>query len=185
MDLEETPISSERIHEGRVINLRRDRVRLPDGKETYRDIVEHRGAVAIVPLLPGGQVALVRQFRLPAGGTLLEIPAGTLDPDEDAVACAHRELQEEIGYRAGKLEPLAATFVAPGYSTELIRLYLATDLQPAQQATDPDEYVEVVTMPFADAVQRAVAGEFRDAKTVCGLLIAGERLRHFRPDEAE
>ncbi|HEY3282004.1 MAG TPA: NUDIX hydrolase [Armatimonadota bacterium] len=183
--LNEVVIDTRPIYQGRMISLRSDRVRLPDGSESRRDVVEHRGAVTIVPMLPDGQVVMVRQFRLAAGSILLELPAGTRDPDEDAEVCARRELTEETGYRAGRMEKLFEAFMAPGYSSELIHFYLAQDLDLAEQATDEDEFVEVVQLPLSEAIRQASEGELRDAKTIAGLLVAAQRLGHLRPDEAE
>jgi ribA/ribD-fused uncharacterized protein len=176
MELKETIIGSERIFEGRIVHLRVDTVRLPDGKESKREIVEHRGAVCIVPVREDGMVLLVRQFRLAAGKALLEIPAGTLEVGEEPLDCAARELEEETGYRAAELRPLFSMYLAPGYSTELIHAFLATDLTPTQAHTDADEHVELVPVPLSEIEKRVLAGEFQDAKTVASLLAASRLL---------
>ena len=174
-DIEETITSSKRIFDGRIINLRVDTVLLPNGKLSQREIVEHRGAVAMVPLIDRDTVILVRQFRRAAMSSLLEIPAGTRDPDEDIELCARRELAEEINYQAGRMVKLFHSYQAPGYSTEVIHTFLALDLTPAEGHTDEDEFLEVVTLPFAEAIGKIASGEIIDAKTINGLLFV-ERL---------
>ena len=168
----ETVISTEEIYKGRIVHLHVDTVRLADGKEAKREIVSHGGAVCIVPLMEDGTVLLVKQFRLAAGKVLLEVPAGTLEKDEDPDACALRELEEETGYKAANLRPLFTTFVAPGYSTELIHAYLATGLTKTQTNFDEGEDLELVTMPLEDAEQLVLSGEVQDAKTIASLLVA-------------
>lgn len=176
MELNETVLHSESIYEGKIVHLRVDTVRLPDGKESKREVVAHRGAVCIVPVCDDGMVLLIRQFRLPAGKILLEIPAGTLEAGEEPLACAARELEEETGYRAGKLRPLFQAFLAPGYSTELIHAFLATDLTEAQAHTDADENVELVPIPLSEVEGRVLSGEFQDAKSIASLLAALRQL---------
>ena len=170
MDLTETQISSKRIYEGRTINFRVDQVRMPDGVTRSREIIEHRGAVAIVPLLPNGNVILVRQYRTAAQRVLLEIPAGTREPGEDIDLCALREIVEETQYEAGKMEKLFHAFVAPGYSQELIHTFLATDLSPKSGTGDDDEFIDIVEMPLADAIALIATGEIEDGKSIAGLL---------------
>lgn len=177
MTVQETTLSTERIYEGRVINLRRDTVQLPNGKESKREVVEHQGAVAIVPLLPNGDVVLVRQWRTAAGRALLEIPAGTRDKaGETLEACARRELSEEVNFAAQTMRQLFAVFVAPGYSTEVIHVFFAEGLTPQDGKTDEDEFLEIVMLPLADAIAKIETGEIADAKSVSGLLFV-ERLR--------
>ncbi|MEM3023081.1 MAG: NUDIX hydrolase [Candidatus Bathyarchaeia archaeon] len=172
----EETLSAASVYKGRILELKVFDVKLPNGREARREIVEHPGAVAMVPLLDGGRVALVMQFRLAAGRELLEIPAGTLRRGEDPVECAKRELIEETGYEAGSLEPLAEFFLAPGYSTELMRLYLARDLRRIGQRPDVDEQIRVVEMDVADAWGLVERGGIRDAKTIVGLALALQRL---------
>jgi ADP-ribose pyrophosphatase len=171
MELKETILGSETIYSGKIVHLRVDTVRLPDGRESKREIVGHRGAVCIVPIRDGS-VLMVRQFRLAAGKALLEIPAGTLEEGEEPDACAARELEEETGYRAGNLRPMFQAYLAPGYSTERIHAYLATGLTPASAHTDADENVELVTLPIDEIEGRVLSGEFQDAKTIASLLVA-------------
>ena len=173
--MEETITSSKRLFDGRIINLRVDTVMLPNGKMSQREIVEHRGAVAMVPLLDRETVVLVRQFRRAAMESLLEIPAGTRDHDEDIEACARRELAEEINFQAGRMTKLFHSYQAPGYSTEVIHTFLARDLSPVEGHTDEDEFLEVVTLPLSEAIGKIKTGEIIDAKTISGLLFV-ERL---------
>lgn len=170
--LEEKTISSRRLYEGKMINLRIDRVMLPDGQEATREIVEHPGAVAVVPLTAEGELVLVQQYRQPIGMLTLEIPAGKLDPGEEPQRCAARELQEETGLIAGNIELIYDYFTTPGFSDERMYLFLATDLRAARSCPDADEFLEVVRLPLARAGEMAAAGEIRDAKTLIGILAA-------------
>lgn len=170
--LREVVLSSERIFEGKLIKVRRDQVRLPDGRTAFREVVEHPGAVGVVPVLEKEKVILVRQYRLPAGKALLEIPAGTRKAGESPEDCARRELIEEIGYSAGNLIPLFSLFLAPGYSTELLYFYLATDLKPLKGQAEEDEFLEVTTVPWEEVLPLIRSGEIADAKSVAGLLMA-------------
>lgn len=174
-NIEETVTSSKRLYDGRIINLRLDTVVLPNGKMSQREIVEHRGAVAMVPLLNRDTVILVRQYRRAAASTLLEIPAGTRDPKEDIELCARRELAEEINYQSGRMVKLFHSYMAPGYSTEVIHTFLAMDLTPVEGHTDEDEFLEIVPTPFPEAIEKIKSGEIVDAKTISGLLFT-ERL---------
>lgn len=166
-------LGSERVFAGKLLTMRVDRVALPNGRETTREVVEHPGAVGIVPLLPDGRVVLVRQYRHAVGRALLEIPAGTRDrPGEAAEAAAARELAEETGYRAARLTRLAAFYTAPGFCTEELTLFLATGLTAGAPAAMDDEAITVETVAL-DAVPALLArGEIADAKTIVGLLAA-------------
>lgn len=177
MELNETVIGTEEIYKGKIVHLRVDKVRLPDGSESKREIVGHSGAVCIVPVRKDGMVLLVRQFRLAAGQVLLEIPAGTLEANEAPDDCAARELEEETGYRADSLQPLFACYLAPGYTTEKIHAYLATGLTKTQSHTDVDENVELVELPLEELEQRIMAGEIQDAKTIASVLVAARMLK--------
>jgi len=179
--LEEEILSREVVFSGRVFEVEVRRVRLPDGREARRDIVRHAGAVAMIPVTGDGRVLLVRQFRSPAGEALLEIPAGTLEPGEDPLACAARELEEEIGYRAGRLEPLFSSYLAPGYSSEMLHTFLATDLQPTAPHRESDEIIRVEAISLAEAPALIRNGSIKDAKTICGLLLAAQRLHEEAP----
>jgi len=173
---EERTISSERIYKGKVVSLRVDKVKLPDGRSSTREIIEHRGAVAIVPLTEEGEIVFVKQYRKPVEMVLLEIPAGTLEEGEEAEECAQRELIEEIGYRAGKMEKLTEFFLAPGYSSELIRLYLATDLKAEKGDADEDEFLKIEYLSSDEAVEKVENGEIKDAKTIAGILLTKKRI---------
>lgn len=174
--LSEELVSSERVYEGRIVNLRVDRVRLPSGRVTSREIVEHRGAVAIVALDGEENVLLVNQFRTAVGEELLELPAGTLEPGEEPKVCAFRELREETGYVAEHLEELYVFYASPGFSNERIWLYLATGLMQRSQDPQADEIIEVVRVPLDRALEMVHTGEIRDGKSVLGLLAAKARM---------
>lgn len=173
---EETIVKTEHIYDGKIVKLDVHDVRLPDGEHSKREIVRHPGAVAIVPLDEDQNVLMVRQFRLAAGKVMLEIPAGTLDTDEPPEACAIRELQEEIQYKPGRLESLSGVYTAPGYTTEFIHLFLATELSPSILESDTDEFIEIERMPLRDAVAMVDRGVITDSKTVTGLLRVARKL---------
>ncbi|MCL5025909.1 MAG: NUDIX hydrolase [Chloroflexi bacterium] len=171
-ELNEVTLSSEQVYDGRVVSLRLDRVRLPDGREVTREVVEHRGAVAIVPVEDDGQIVMVRQYRTPAGKILLEIPAGSMEEGEDPHACAQRELEEETGLTADVLEPLTFFYSAPGYCTEVIYLYhQARGLRPASRQADDDENIVVERVSLLQALAMVQMGEICDAKSIVGLLM--------------
>ncbi|MGB9859138.1 MAG: NUDIX domain-containing protein [Moorellaceae bacterium] len=169
-NLREVCVKSERIYTGKILNLRRDIVLLPDGREASREVVEHTGAVAIVALEPDGRIYLVRQYRYPIGRVTLEIPAGKLDAGEDPATCARRELMEEIGLAAGELRLLLTFYSTPGFSDEIMYLFLATGLRPQKSQPDEDEFLEVVCLPLEEAVEKIRTGEIVDAKSIAGLL---------------
>jgi ADP-ribose pyrophosphatase len=168
--VQETTLHTEEIYSGRVVHLAVLDVRLPDGKTAKREIIKHPGAVAVVALDDAQNVLLVRQFRLAADQVLREIPAGTLNQGEDPLACAERELQEETGFRPEKLEPLGGIFVAPGYTTEYIHLFIGTNLHESQLQGDDDEFLEVDRVPLKEAIAMIERGDIIDAKTVSALL---------------
>lgn len=172
MELREETIDSKLVFDGRLVKLRVDTVRLPNGRESTREVVVHRGAMAAVPLLGDDRVVLVRQFRQAAGEALLEIPAGTLEPGEDPEQGIARELGEEIGYRPERITLMFSSYLAPGYSSEMLHTYLAEGLVPANAHADVDEFIEIVEMPMAEAVAKIVSGEIKDAKSICGILMA-------------
>jgi len=166
----EKVIKTQSIYEGRVVKLALLDVELPDGKHSKRELVRHPGAVAIVALDAEQNVLLVRQFRIAAGKVLCEIPAGTLEPGEAPLICAERELQEETGYRPGKIEAMGGLYVAPGYTTEYIHLFLATELHESRLDADADEFIEVDRVPLRDAVAMIERGDIVDGKSIAGLL---------------
>jgi ADP-ribose diphosphatase len=157
------------IYHGKVITLNIDTVTLPNGVTVDLEMVRHPGAAAVVPLKEDGTVILIRQFRHAAGGFIYEIPAGKLHPEEDPRACAARELEEEIGYQAGRLELLSSIFTAPGFTDEVIHIYKATAMTKGRQHLDRDEVLEVVEMPLQEAMDMIRVGTIRDAKTMVGL----------------
>jgi ADP-ribose pyrophosphatase len=182
--LEERVVDSRVVHQGRYLTFRVDTVERPDGSRSTRDVAGHPGAVTMIALDPEDRVLLVRQWRSPTGGALLELPAGTLDRDddgrtEDPLAAAARELEEETGYRAAEWEKLGEFWTAPGFATELMHLYLATGLAPAEEdgrlGPDEDEHLELRAVPWREAVAMADAGEIRDAKSLVGLFWLARR----------
>jgi ADP-ribose pyrophosphatase len=166
-------IASERIYEGRRISLRKDTYD-DEGVEFVREIVEHPGAAVLVPFLTDDELVLVRQHRPAVGRTLLELPAGTLEPDEDPALCAARELEEETGYRAGKIEPLGFVYPSPGVLGEVMHFFRARDLRPGERRPDPGEKIEVVRMSVGQALAGIRNGKITDGKTVVGLMLARE-----------
>ena len=174
LPLPERVIASTRIHEGRILSLREDTVELADGRRVLREVVEHAEVVAIVPLDAAGQVLLVRQYRLPAGQSLLEVPAGGIEPGESVEQAAQRELQEETRHRADCLQRLGGFFVSPGYCTEYIHLFLATGLSESAAEADFDEQIAVKRLPLSEALALVESGEIRDGKTIIGLLLVAK-----------
>jgi ADP-ribose pyrophosphatase len=164
-------MQSKNIYKGKIITLNIDTVTLPNGVTIDLEMVRHPGAAAVVPLKDDGTVMLIRQFRHAAGGFIYEIPAGKLHPGEDPKACAARELEEEIGYRAGALELLSSIFTAPGFTDEVIHIYRASGMTIGRQQLDRDEVLEVIEMPLQEAINMIRAGMIRDAKTMVGLLL--------------
>ena len=166
---EEILLSTKRIHTGRVLKLDLDTVALPNGRTTELEILRHPGASAVVPLQENGNVILIRQLRHAAGGFIYEIPAGKLDPEEDPRDCAARELEEEIGYCSDHLERLTSIWTAPGFTDEVIHIYLGTNLKIGKQDLDQDEVLEIVEWPLQEAIAKIQDGTIRDAKTIIGL----------------
>ena len=164
-------------YEGRTVEVRSERVALPNGQEVELDVVHHPGAAAVVPLDVDGSLLMVRQYRHAVGGWLLEVPAGKLAPGEDPAACAHRELEEEAGMRAATLRELGSIFVSPGFCDERIWLFLATDLTATEQRLEADEVLAVERVPLAEAERRALDGELVDAKSTVAILRAAAALR--------
>lgn len=173
--MEEELISQQRLYDGKVVNLRIDTVRMPDGRTATREVVEHVRAVAMVPVAADGRILLVRQWRSPVGAALLEVPAGSTDHGEELEPAVQRELQEEIGYRAGRLTRLGGFWVAPGYCTEYIHVFLAEELAESRLAADEDENIEVVPLTLAEALIAIDRGEIDDAKSQVGLLLYARR----------
>jgi len=169
-DLSERFVSGEEVYSGGFLRLRRDVVRLPDGSETVREYVQHPGAVAIVALLDDGRVLLERQHRYPHRRDFIEIPAGKIEPDEPHFETAKRELQEETGYVAAEWTRLGLIHNAIAYSDEGIELWLARGLEQRETSLDAGEFLEVLALPFEEAVAMIREGRITDAKTIAGLL---------------
>jgi ADP-ribose pyrophosphatase len=183
VELNQPLVSRTVVHAGRYMTIERDLAVVKEGSTSERDIVIHPGAVVIAPLDADGRLLFVTQFRLPAGGALLELPAGTLDLHdgriENPLVAAHRELEEETGWRAGSMERLGGFWSAPGFSTEYLTLYLATDLRPATEnrlAPDADEDLRLSRIPWRDAVAAVEAGVIEDAKSIAGIMMLARRL---------
>ena len=168
--LRETGVSSELIFDGKVVHLYLDNILLPDGKPATREYLRHVGAVAVLPLFADGTVACVRQYRYPFSRTLLEVPAGKLEPGEAPELAAARELSEETGLTAGRMQYLGANFTSPGYSEEVLHIYLARDLHRGAAHLDPGEFLNVERHPLEELVQMALDGELCDGKTTVALL---------------
>ena len=166
---DEQLLSTEHIYSGKVLKLNRDTVLLPNGNTTRLEILRHPGASAVVPLKDDGRVVLIRQLRHAAGGFIYEIPAGKLDPQEDPKVCAARELEEEVGYQAQRLDHLTSIWTAPGFTDEVIHIYRGTQLLPGKQRLDQDEVLEIVEWSLEEAIAKIQDGTIRDAKTIIGL----------------
>lgn len=171
-ELTEKTLDSEKIYDGTIIHVRRDRVLLPNGHTSTREIVEHPGGVGILALDKDGTVLLVRQYRYAFGRTLLEIPAGKREPGEEPFVTARRELREETGVTADSWTPLGALIASPGCYDEVLYLYLAQDLRYGEADPDEDEFLSVERMGLEELVCRCMDGEITDAKTVCAVLKA-------------
>lgn len=170
MIVEEKTVKSERIYTGKIINIRVDTVELPYKKYSKREIVEHPGAVGIMPITPDRNIILVKQFRKPVEEVLLEIPAGLIEHGEESNQCAVRELKEETGYTANKLKKLFEYYSTPGFSDEKIHIYLAEEVVEGIACPDENEYIEIVKMPVNEALKKVRMGEIKDAKTVMAVL---------------
>ncbi len=169
MELFEKTIDSQDIFQGRIINLRIDRVVLPDGNESTREIVEHPGAVAIVAIDENQNIWMVKQYRKAVEEILMEIPAGTLEKGEDPLECAKRELAEETGLKAQKWESILSYYSAPGFVTEKLHLFLATGFTEGDKHTDQDEFLYTVKLPLAEAYEAIFSGDIKDGKSIIGI----------------
>ena len=170
-------IESQNIFTGAVFSVERDRLREENGLEIVREIVRHVGGAGCLPLFDDGRVALVKQYRHPARRELLEIPAGKIEAGETPAECAMREVEQEIGFRVGHIEPLADFYSTPGFCEERLYVYLATELERAEQNLDHDEFVEIVYLSLTEAVAMAERGEIEDSKTIIALLLAARKVR--------
>jgi len=167
----EATLESRHIYNGKILNLRVDRVALPDGRAVIREVVEFHGGVAIVALDDAQRVLLVRQYRYAVGRHLLELPAGNLEPGEQPEECAVRELEEETGYCAARIEPLCRFYSAPGGTDEIMHVFLATGLRPGRPRPEDDERIEVISVGLGEALAMIASGEICDAKSIIGLLM--------------
>lgn len=183
-------IGGRRAYTGRIISLDIDEVRFPDGSTGSLEMIRHPGASAVVPLLDASNesdptsaaardplVLLIRQYRYAAGGYLYEVPAGRLDPGESPEQCAHRELAEETGYRAARVEPLLTMFTTPGFTDEKIHLFQATGLTAGEAHREADEFLELKPTRLSDAIRMIEQGEIQDSKTALALLLTAQRIR--------
>ena len=172
-------IRSEPLFTGRAFAIRRDYLQTPDGRETKFDIVEHGGSVIIIPINKKGDLLFVRQYRHAAGRDLLELPAGTRDGDEPFEECAAREIREETGMEAGSLVKVGSFFLAPGYSTEFMEVFLASDLKENPLEADDDEFLQLEEIPIRKAFEMAEQGDMPDAKTLAALFLARPHLEKY------
>jgi ADP-ribose pyrophosphatase len=171
-DFTETTVESRVEFQGRIVKLRVDKVRLPDGRITTREIAEHGASVCVVPVDPQGNVLLVRQYRKPVEDQLLEVPAGGVEAGESPEQAAVRELQEEVGFTAKKIQLLSSFWISPGWCTEYMYAYLATELEPATLPADFDENIAVVPVSLGEVEGLLQSGEIKDLKTIASLLMA-------------
>jgi ADP-ribose pyrophosphatase len=169
MDLTEKTLATREIYSGRVIKVRVDTVSLPDGNQSFREVVEHAGAVAVVALDDENNIVLVRQYRKPLDRVLIEIPAGTMEKDEDPLLCAQRELEEETGYLAAHWQKILSYYSAPGFTDEHLHIYLATGLSQGKTNPDPDEFMELVHVPLPEAYGLIFSGQIADGKSIIGI----------------
>ncbi len=184
-DIRELPLSDEVVFHGALIDVSHMQVRLPNGKQALREVVRHKGAAAVVPVDQNGMVTLVRQHRVAVDMVTLEIPAGKLDHvGEDPLRCAHRELEEETGLQAGKMELLCPMVTTPGFCTERVSIYLATELTPHQAHLDEDEFLHVTRLPLRQAAELVMSGELCDGKTALGILLAWAKLHGLADSES-
>jgi ADP-ribose pyrophosphatase len=175
--LEEQEVSSELVYEGGLLRVKRDLVKLPNERLSTREYIEHPGAVAVVPVLPSGEILLLRQFRYPLRRTFIEVPAGKIDPGEEPLECGRRELLEEAGYEAGEMALLCTIHPCIGYADEHIAIYLACDLAYRGRQQDEDEFVDCFSLPLDAALEAIRDGRITDAKTVAALFWAEKAIR--------
>lgn len=174
--MSEQGFDRQRIYDGRIITLDVLNVKTRSGQVVTREVVNHPGAVAIVALDDDKNIILVKQYRIASGQYLVELPAGTLEAGETPLACAVRELQEEAGYKPNQIQSIGGFFVAPGYATEYIHLFLAQDLVESKLPEDDDESIEIIKLPLSQAIQDATDGRIIDAKTLIGILYVARLL---------
>ena len=169
-------LKKETLFEGRIFSVQRQHLRLPDGREIASEIVSHPGAITLVPVDDQGNILFVRQYRYGAGKSLLELPAGMLEPDEDPLVCAAREVREETGKAADTLQKLGEFYMAPGYSSEYMYVYLATGLHDSPLDADEDEFLQIESIPAAEVFRMVDQGTLQDGKSLAALLLARPHL---------
>lgn len=177
MTFEEKTLSSEMIYEGAILNLRRDKVEVINGRTSHREIVEHNGGVAMIAIKEDGKVIMVRQFRKPIEKVIMEIPAGKIEKGEEPYNTAVRELKEETGYTAGKIEYLTKFYPSVGYSKEVLYIYLCTDLVAGETEFDENEALDIFEMDLDELFKMAANGEIEDAKTVIAIMQAWAKIK--------
>ncbi len=171
---------SEILFKGKVFDLKVDKIEYDSGNPGIREVAIHPGGAVIVPILNSGKIIMVKQFRYPLQQTIFELPAGKLDKDEDPYVCAVRELEEETGYKAGKVEKLGAICTSPGFCTEILHIYLAKDLTPGNHNREEGEYgMEIFEFTFSEIHEKIFNGEIMDAKTICGIHLAEGRINEY------
>ena len=175
-ELKESKISSKVVYQGSFLDVRKDEVRLPNQKTSTREWIKHPGAVCMIPVLPTGEIGLIRQYRYPVHAEMIELPAGKLDPNETSENCAKRELEEEIGYSVNNLKFLTHIHPAIGFADEIMHLYLAEDLIKTESKLDTDEFLILMPTELSEAVEMVWSGKITDVKTVIGILWAQKLL---------
>ncbi len=168
-DLTETELASETVFKGRLMHVKCDRVRLPNGKESTREYIVHPGAVVVIPVFDNGDLLLERQHRYPLRRDFIELPAGKIDPGEDDLTCAKRELEEETGCTAAEWREVTTIYPCIGYSDERLAFYLARGLREGNHGRDHDEFLEILRVPFGEAMDWLRSGKICETKTVIGL----------------
>ncbi|MFY9413380.1 MAG: NUDIX hydrolase [Tepidanaerobacteraceae bacterium] len=177
MEFYETTLSSKQMFSGNLLKLRVDEVLLPNGRKSTREIVEHPGAVAVVAITENDEVLMVRQYRKAIERELLEIPAGKLEEGESREVCVERELMEETGYFPNELTYLTSFYTSPGFSNEILHLFIAKNLIKKSRDADFDEYLQAEKVPFEEAINKIRTGEIVDSKTITGLLLAYDQIK--------
>jgi len=177
-NLEEKMVNTKKIFEGKIIKLFFDEVMLPNNKIATREKVWHPGAVAVVPVTTDNEIILIKQFRYPVEDVLIEIPAGKLDKDEVPMVCARRELSEEVGAVGGSLIHLTSFHTTPGFSNELLHLYMAINFERKENKPDEDEFLQIIKVPLKNSLDWVFEGKIKDAKSIIGILMANEYLKN-------